>query len=338
MTEPESKADLSRLKIDPSLRASVRENRSFPKWGIAIALVVIFLVAWWWLSSSRASEGEVAYSSKSSVPLVPTVSANASMPEPRVLNATGYVVAQRKAAVASKATGRLRELSVEEGDLVKADQILGVLENEDLESQIKEREASVRVLESRIVFSEAELRDARREMQRFESLRQSKVVSQSEADQALARFQKAESELVSARANLELAQAQFEGARISLSYTYIRAPFDGTVLSKNADVGEIVAPFGSSSNARAAIVTIADMNSLEVEADVSEANIQRVKVGQECEITLDSFPGRIYKGRVSKIVPTVDRAKATILTKIKFLDRDEKVIPEMSAKVAFKLE
>jgi len=114
------------------------------------------------------------------------------------------------------------------------------------------------------------------------------------------------------------------------------APFDGTVISKNADEGEVVAPFGSSANARAAVVTIADMSSLEVEADVSESNLQRVSVGQGCGITLDSIPGQIYEGIVSNIVPTVDRAKATVLVKIKFNNLDDRVIPEMSARVTFR--
>jgi RND family efflux transporter MFP subunit len=107
------------------------------------------------------------------------------------------------------------------------------------------------------------------------------------------------------------------------------------VLTKNADVGEVVAPFGSSSNARAAVVSIADMSSLEVEADVSESNIERIRTGQPCEVVLDAYPQVRYKAVVGKIVPTADRAKATVLTKVKFLERDDRVLPEMSAKVTF---
>jgi len=122
---------------------------------------------------------------------------------------------------------------------------------------------------------------------------------------------------------------------VAVENTRIRAPFDGTVLTKEADVGEMVAPFGSSQSARGAVVTLADMKSLEVEADVSESNIQRVRLGNATQIVLDAYPGVRYPGRVKKIVPTADRAKATVLTKVEFIERDEKVLPEMSAKVTF---
>ncbi|HVO72533.1 MAG TPA: efflux RND transporter periplasmic adaptor subunit, partial [Ignavibacteriaceae bacterium] len=124
-------------------------------------------------------------------------------------------------------------------------------------------------------------------------------------------------------------------AEVALENTLIRAPFDGTVLTKNADVGEIVAPLAAGANSRAAVVTIADMKSLQVEADVSESNIQRITVGQDCEITLDAYPNQIYAGFVAKIVPTADRSKATVLVKVGFKKYDEKVLPEMSAKVLF---
>jgi RND family efflux transporter MFP subunit len=123
-----------------------------------------------------------------------------------------------------------------------------------------------------------------------------------------------------------------------LDSTVIRAPFDGTVLTKNADVGEIVAPFGSSTTARAAVVRIADMASLMVEADVSERHLDQVTIGAPCEITLDAYPQQRYHGVVETIVPTADRAKATVLTKIRFTERDPRVLPEMSAKVAFLTE
>jgi HlyD family secretion protein len=134
--------------------------------------------------------------------------------------------------------------------------------------------------------------------------------------------------VAAARANAEYAAVQVEN-------TYIRAPFDGTVLSKHADVGEVVAPFASSASSRGAVVTIADMSSLQVEADVSESNIPRITPGQPCLITLDAFPAEPYRGKVEKIVPTADRAKATVLTKIAFENLDVRVLPEMSAKVNF---
>ncbi|MFQ5770982.1 MAG: efflux RND transporter periplasmic adaptor subunit, partial [bacterium] len=159
--------------------------------------------------------------------------------------------------------------------------------------------------------------------------------SESDYDIAEARYKSAEAAVAAAKAQIELAQATVVAAEVDVENTNIRAPFDGTVLTKNADIGEMVAPFAASSNSRGAVVTIADMNSLEVEADVSESNIHKVRPGQYCEIILDAFPNHRYPGFVHKIVPTADRAKATVLTKIRFSERDEKVLPEMSAKVNF---
>ena len=126
-----------------------------------------------------------------------------------------------------------------------------------------------------------------------------------------------------------------EAAKVAVEYTQIRAPFDAVVLTKNADVGDIVTPIGAAANAKAAVVTIADMDSLRVEADVSESNLEKVKVGQPCEIQLDALPETRFPGQVHMIVPTADRSKATVMVKVRFLDPDPRILPEMSAKVAF---
>ncbi len=125
------------------------------------------------------------------------------------------------------------------------------------------------------------------------------------------------------------------GQEVALENTRVRAPFDGTVLSKSADVGEMVVPMAASVGSKSAVVTIADMRSLQVEADVSESNIERVTTNQPCEISLDAYPDRRYPGYVAKVVPTADRAKATVLVKVAFKNYDDRVLPEMSAKVLF---
>ncbi len=122
---------------------------------------------------------------------------------------------------------------------------------------------------------------------------------------------------------------------MNLEYSYIRAPFDGVILTKNADVGEVVAPFGASLNAKAAVVTMADMDSLMVEVDVAESSLERVKPGGTAEIKLDAYPEDRFPGTVHMIVPTADRSKATVMTKVKFNRLDPKVLPEMSAKWRF---
>ena len=331
MNSADEKPDLSKLKIARSESSATRTDRTaFSKLWIGVALGA--LLALLLLVRSCGS------SDPQNIQLTQTQSAIVTNENiASVLNASGYVVAQRRAAVASKATGRLKELNVVEGDQVKQGQVLAVLENQDMVALVSEREANLNALRARIGFAQAEFDDAQLDLDRSKSLRQSKVVSQAELEKADARFKRAISDLESTKANMALAAAQLEKAKVDLGYTFITAPFDGTVLTKNADIGEIVAPMGSSSESRAAVVTIADMSSLEVEADVSEANITKVFIGQECEITLDSFPGKTYHGIVAKVVPTVDRAKATVLTKIRFTDRDEHVLPEMSAKIAFRL-
>lgn len=328
-----SDTDLSKLRIDRS--RTTPSAASAPRRGLLVGVATFAgLIFLYFLSRTLTSETQTPSASPSRSD---TVVAPLQAPPASVLNATGYVVAQRKAAVSSKATGRLRELRVVEGDTVTEGQVIGVIENEDLVAAVDAQEANLALLKTRITWSEAELEEAQANRIRMEASRKTNAVSQSDLDQAVARHKKAIADLESARLNVQLAEAQLQGAKVDLGYTYIVAPFDGTVLTKNADVGEIVAPFGSSTNARAAVVTIADMSSLQVEADVSESNITKIHVGQDAEITLDSFPGKTYRGVVEKIVPTVDRAKATVLTKIKFLDRDDHVLPEMSAKVAFQL-
>lgn len=238
-----------------------------------------------------------------------------------VLTASGYVVAQRKAEVASKATGRLEYLAVEEGSMVKKGQIIGRLESRDMEAALAQAEADLQV-------AIASLNEARANYERRKSLHDQELLSRGDYDLAEAQYKRAQASVDSARARVKAAQVEVENTRV-------RAPFDGTVLTKNADVGEIVAPFGSSGNSRGTVVSMADMESLQVEADVSEANIERIRVGQPCEITLDAIPSRRYRGIVHMIVPTADRAKATVLTKVRFIERDHRVLPEMSAKVTF---
>ena len=137
------------------------------------------------------------------------------------------------------------------------------------------------------------------------------------------------------KASIAVAQANLRVAQVAVDQTLIRAPFDGVVLTKNANVGDVITPFSSAPDAKGAVVTMADMTTLEVEADVSESNLSKVRIGQPCEIQLDALPDQRFRGVVSRTVPTVDRAKATVMVKIRFVDTDPRVLPEMSAKVAF---
>lgn len=256
--------------------------------------------------------------------------------EPSVLlNASGYVVAQRRAAVASKATGRLVELRVKEGNTVRKGEIIARLESADVNATLHRFQASLNVAQFAHAQAEAEMHEATLIFRRRKALYDEELIPKAEFDAAEARYRRARANVSSAEAGVRAAEAAIRGAQVEVDSTFIRAPFDGTVLTRNAEVGEVVAPFGSATSAKAAVVTIADMASLQVEVDVSESNIEKIRIGQPCEITLDAFPDTRYEGLVDTIVPTADRAKATILTKVKFKNRDERVLPEMSAKVAF---
>jgi RND family efflux transporter MFP subunit len=231
------------------------------------------------------------------------------------------VVAQRKAAVSSKATGRLEVLNVEEGDRVKKGAVIARLENSDVQAGLDLAKATLAV-------ARAESTDAELNFNRQIGLLKVDATTLDKVEAATARYQ-------TALANVKAQKANVSAAGVALENTIIRAPFDGTVLTKEADMGEMVAPFASSSSSRGAVVTMADMGSLEVEADVSESNIQKVEINQPCQIVLDAYPAITYRGLVKKIVPTADRSRATVLTKVAFLDRDDKVLPEMSARVNF---
>jgi HlyD family secretion protein len=252
-----------------------------------------------------------------------------------VLNASGYVVAQRKAAVSSKSTGRLAYLGVEEGSRVKKGQIIATLENEDLMAARNQAVAQVKQAEADLGTAQAELVDARLQYRRYKTLVAQDLVPRQDFDTAVARYDKAKAGVAAAQARIKVARAGLANAQASLDYSYIRSPFDGVVTTKYADVGEVVAPFGAAANARAAVVTMADLNSLMVEVDVAESNLDKVHLGQPCEISLDAIPDRRFAGEVHMIVPTADRTKATVLTKVKFLETDDRILPEMSAKVAF---
>jgi RND family efflux transporter MFP subunit len=252
-----------------------------------------------------------------------------------LLNSSGYVVAQRKAAVASKTTGRLEWIGVEEGSTVVAGQIIARLENKDLEASVRQAEAALQNSKAVREQSIAELADAGKSFQRHKELLVAGIVSQAEYDSAEARFKRAGAATAGAEAGIAIAAAGLQGASVNLGYSLIRAPFDAVVLTKNADVGDIITPLGAAANAKAAVVTIADLASLQVEADVSESNLAQIRQGQPCEITLDALPGSRFQGVVHTIVPTADRSKASVMVKIRFLERDRRIFPEMSAKVAF---
>lgn len=252
-----------------------------------------------------------------------------------VLNATGRVSAQRKAAVSTKATGRLEWLGVQEGTRVKAGEVIARLESLDVSAAREQTTAGVRAAKANVEQGMAELKDAESSLRRSEDLFARKFIAAAALDAATARYDKAKAAVSSLQAAIGVAEANLKSASVSVEQTLIRAPFDGVILTKNANVGDIITPFSSAADSKGAVVNMADMDTLEVEADVSENSIARISADQPVEIQLDAYPDLRLAGAVSRIVPTVDRSKATLLVKVKFIDRDPRALPDMSAKVAF---
>jgi len=303
-------ADLSSLRID---RSENKKSNSKSKYILYVVIILIIIaIGYFTISSFTSNILEVKLT---------TVIKQTPGRSSAVLTASGYVVAQREASVSSKGTGVLVYLGVVEGDKVKKGQIIARLDDRDIVAQLDEAKSNLQLYQ-------AQLNELQNNYDREKELFERGLSSQQSLDQAEAAYK-------SLLANIEIAKARIRVAEVSLENMIIRAPFDGTVLTKNAEVGEIVAPFGASTTSRAAVVTIADMNSLMVETDVSESNITKIDQDQDCEIVLDANPGKTYQGYVFKIVPTADRSKATVLVKVAFKNYDSSVLPEMSAKVSF---
>jgi RND family efflux transporter MFP subunit len=317
--------DLSRLKIDKSAQALRPSRRRAFLLPALILLVAVCLAALYVLGVLKPAAA------------VQTATASFVYPSQNftVLNASGYIVAQRKAAVASKATGRLTSLRVEEGSRVARGQVIAQLENDDAEASRDQAAANLSVSRANLNQAKTALEDAARDYDRNRRLLEKGIIARNAFDLAETRYRSAQAAVAGAEAAIRAAEAGLRGASVALEYTRIRAPFDAVVLTKNADIGDIVTPLGAAANAKAAVVTIADLGSLVVEVDVSEANIGRVTVGQPCEIQLDAMPDERFPGRVHMIVPTVDRSKAAVMVKVRFLNTDLRRLPDMSAKVAF---
>jgi RND family efflux transporter MFP subunit len=315
--------DLAKLRIDRAL-APIRRRRRRRWIVLAILALVVITGAGWYLARPRVQ----------AVQTTPIVTAFPSQ-QFVVLNATGYVVAQRKAAISSKATGRLEWLGVAEGSRVKAGDVIARIDNRDVIAQAQSAEAAARAAAALVRQAEVERQNAQVEYRRSDELVGKGFISRSALDTAKARLDRAQAAVASAQANLNSARANARNAQVAVDYTEIRAPFDGVILSKSANVGDLVTPFSNATDSKGAVVSMADMSTLEVEADVSESSLGKISVGQPAEIVLDALPDARFRGRISRIVPTVDRAKATVMTKVKFDAIDPRVLPEMSAKVSF---
>ncbi len=322
-------SDLSGLKIDrdaPSPESSPARRIVL----IAAALLALLAAALFVYRGTHPSAVRVQVARAESLGGVPGAGAT------EILTANGYVVARQRASVSSEVSGRLNRLFVEEGSRVRQGEVLGVLQNEDQRSALESARAALGSAEARLVEAAATARETALGRGRMEQLRAKELVSQSELDRAVAADDVARARVKSAEADVRSAESRVQSAQVEYDKTFIRAPFAGAVLRKEAEVGEIVSPVPSSGGlTRGAIVTMANLTTLEVEADVNEGYVSRVHEGMRAEVTLDAYPDERFPAHVRQIVPTADRQKATVLVKVAFDRLDPRVLPEMGVKATF---
>lgn len=314
--------DLAKLSIDRTKSGPAGRRRRFPWIKILLLLALIGGGAAFFLT--RPIEVKVG-----------TVSLLQPSQTLALVNAGGYVVASRKSSVAAKTTGKLAWIGVEEGSRVNEGEIIARLENDDALAARDRAAANVNATKARIGEAQAELSDAQVNHKRLSDLMRREVIARAEFDVADARLKRARAADLNVQGLVRAAQAQLAEAQWAVEYTLVRAPFDGVVLTKNADVGDIVTPLGAAANAKSAVVSMADPQSLQIEVDVAESNVGKIVKGGPVEIRLDSIPEERFAGYVHMIVPTADRSKATVMVKVRFAALDPRVLPEMSVKTAF---
>jgi HlyD family secretion protein len=327
MDRPSDSSPLNRLLIDRDPKAALAASRRSwlrSRWTWAAAALVVIVAALALQSRGRPVAVQIA-----------TVAQAYPSQAISELSATGHVAAATRASVSSKGTGRLEWLGVTEGQHVKQGEVLARLESRDVQAVREQAAAGLEAARANLLQGQAELKDAQLALARTQDLAQKHFISSSEVDVATARTDKAQAVTESLRAQIAVAQANLHSAEVGVEQTLIRAPFTGVVLTKNANVGDILTPFSAAAGTTGAVVTMADMSTLEVEADVSESAIARVGAKQPAEIQLDAFPQLRLLGHVSRVVPDVDRSKATLLVKVHFDETDPRVVPDMSAKVSF---
>lgn len=252
------------------------------------------------------------------------------------LNASGYVTPRRRATIAAKITGRVTGVFFDEGTRVKEGQLLATLDDSDYKRALDAAKADRDSAQAGIQDLEVQLRNAEIELRRAQQLRDSGIQTQEALDNARTTADSLRAKIALAKVQVTAAETRIAVAQQSVDNCIIRAPFPGIVVSKDAQVGEMVSPNSAGGGfTRTGIATIVDMNSNEIEVDVNEAYIARVSEGQKVIATLDAFPNDPYQAKVRTVIPTADRQKATVKVRISFLKLDDKILPDMGVKVSF---
>ncbi len=309
--------------------APVRRSAGQPAWvlPVLIGLIVAGALFLWWLKRPKGIEVQTA--------VARTLTGNSAAASRTLLNGSGYVTARRAATVSSKVTGKVIEVLVEEGAKVQEGQVLARLDASNVEASLHLAEAQLEAARGLLEETKPNLAFAERELQRYNDLAKTKVVSDSDWRKAEMEALALRARIVRQQADIVVRQAEVDTWKQQLDDTIIRAPFGGMVISKNAQPGEMISPMSVGGFTRTGICTVVDMNSLEVEVDVNESSINRVQPRQPTESTLDSYPNWHIPGKVIAIIPTADRQKATVKVRVGFDQPDDRILPDMVAKVAF---
>jgi RND family efflux transporter MFP subunit len=327
-SDTENQALLGQLRIDRTQRdaGSDRGRRRWIAGGVVVLGALIAGGAWVGLSGRAALPVRTVMAQP-----IAGGAANAS-----VLDATGYVTARRQATVSAQITGTLIDVLIEEGDHVKAGQVLGRLEDTAQRAALAQAQAQLKSARALLVQHQAQQAQSERDVKRAEDLVERKLVSQQAVEQARTQVETGAAQVQGQRKQIELAAAAVRSAQVQLGYCTVRAPFTGVVIAKAAQVGEIVSPLSAGGGfTRTGIGTIVDMDSLEIEVDVNEAYINRVQPGQPVESVLNAYPDWKIPSHVIAIIPTADRAKATVKVRIGLDVKDGRIVPDMGVRVSF---
>jgi HlyD family secretion protein len=336
MTDERRASQLASLKIVRPTEPSPGEG-SGGRWpllaiGAGVGALVAALATWLFLGRGQAEPSPPA-----PVPASGAAAGTAAQsPAPGSLIASGYVVARRRATVAAEITGRVAEVLVEEGMAVTKGQLLARLDDTLASTDVTTARSRVDSATASIAAVRAQLTDAERILRRTQDLAKSHLASDADLTHAQAQVQDLQAQLVRSEADLATSRSDAQHAAELLAKHRIIAPFAGIVVDKNAQPGEIISPMSAGGGfTRTGICTLVDMDSLEIEVDVNEAYISRVHPEQAVKATLDAYPDWTIPARVIAIVPTADRAKATVRVRIAILSKDPRILPDMAIKVAF---
>ena len=326
-TQTSPQPDLRSLRIDEVHRKGGKGGKAGKRLGIAAALLGAVVLA-----------GGAILAFRNQRPMVEVAVAQKVVAgsRPALLNASGYVTPRRRATIAAKITGRVTGVLFDEGVRVHAGQVLSTLDDSDARRALDSAKADRDASEAAIADFEVQLRNAQITLHRAQELQAAGVQTQEALDNARTAADSLKAKIALAKEQVTAADARIQVAQQNVDNCVIRAPFEGIVVSKDAQVGEMVSPISAGGGfTRTGIATIVDMNSNEIEVDVNEAYIARVVPGQPVTAVLDAYPDWQIPSRVRTIIPTADRQKATVKVRISFIKLDPRILPDMGIKVTF---